>query len=77
LSREELKLAPVNLSQVIEEAQTLLESDLREREANLRVEHPLPAIIGHHGTLLQIVVNLLSNAAKFVAVGVKFKAVKQ
>ncbi len=71
LSREELKLAPVNLSQVIEEAQTLLESELREREANLRVEHPLPAVIGHRGTLLQIVVNLLSNAAKFVAVGVK------
>ncbi|KYC43288.1 hypothetical protein WA1_14455 [Scytonema hofmannii PCC 7110] len=71
LSREELKLAPVNLSQVIEEAQTLLGSELREREANLRVEHPLPTIIGHRGTLLQIIVNLLSNAAKFVAVGVK------
>lgn len=71
LSREEINLSPVNLLQVVEEAQTLLELDLLEREANLKVEQPLPAVIGHRGTLLQIVVNLLSNAAKFVAVGVK------
>ncbi|MUG97678.1 PAS domain-containing protein [Scytonema sp. UIC 10036] len=71
LSREEIKLVPVNLLQVVEDAKTLLTSELRKREANLKVEQPLPAVIGHHGTVLQIVVNLLSNAAKFVAVGVK------
>jgi PAS domain S-box-containing protein len=71
LRRDEIQLAPINLLQVVEDAKTLLESELREREANLTIEQPLPSVMGHRSTLLQIVVNLLSNAAKFVAVGVK------
>ncbi|GAB1540375.1 hypothetical protein NUACC21_30440 [Scytonema sp. NUACC21] len=71
LSREELKIVPLSLEQVVEEAQVQLEEELRDREAEVKIEKPLPPIMAHRGILLQIVVNLISNAAKFVADDVK------
>jgi len=47
-----------------------LESDLREKKAELTVQGALPAVLGHRATLGQVVGNLLSNAIKFVAPGV-------
>jgi signal transduction histidine kinase/CHASE3 domain sensor protein len=71
LSREEIKLVPVSLTQVIAEAQAQLESVLKERQAQIAVAEPLPRVMGHYATLVQAVVNLLSNAAKFTVVGSK------
>jgi signal transduction histidine kinase/CHASE3 domain sensor protein len=71
LSREEIKLVPVSLTQVIAEAQAQVESALKERQAQITVAEPLPRVMGHYATLVQAVVNLLSNAAKFTVVGSK------
>jgi signal transduction histidine kinase/CHASE3 domain sensor protein len=71
LSREEMKLSPVSLTQVIAEAQAQLKSELKERHADITVVEPLPKVMGHPSTLVQVVVNLLSNAAKFAPVGIQ------
>jgi signal transduction histidine kinase/CHASE3 domain sensor protein len=67
LSREELELVPVSLTQVVAEAQAQLESTLKEQKAEITVAEPLPKVMGHYSTLVQAVANLLSNAAKFTA----------
>ncbi len=71
LSNADLHLRSVHLSSIVAEAQAQLEEDLQERRAQLTVEEPLPQIVGHPATLVQVVANLLANAAKFVAPGVK------
>lgn len=71
LSRAELGLQQVNLTAVMMEVLTQLESELKERQAQVRVENPMPQVIGHYSTLVQIVANLLSNAIKFVSAGIK------
>ena len=67
LSREEMELVPVSLTHVLAEAQAQLESALKELQAEITVAEPLPRVMGHYTTLVQVVVNLLSNAAKFTA----------
>lgn len=71
LSREEIELLPVSLTQVIAEAQAQLQSALKERQAEITVAEPLPRVMGHYATLVQVVANLLSNAAKFTTMASK------
>jgi signal transduction histidine kinase len=71
LSRAEIELKPVSLKQVVEEVLSQLEAEIRESGAQLIVEQPLPTVMGHYATLLQVVANLLTNAVKFVAPGVQ------
>ncbi len=71
LSREQIKLSVVQLTQVMVEAQAQLGTELRDRQAQLTIAEPLPSVMGHRPTLVQIAVNLLSNATKFVAPGAK------
>src|SRR5713226_5760897 len=66
VSRAELKLGRVDLSRVLREATTQLQVEVRSRGARVRVEEPLPAVLGHEATLGQVVANLLSNGIKFV-----------
>ncbi|HEY9883732.1 MAG TPA: ATP-binding protein [Thermosynechococcaceae cyanobacterium] len=65
LSREEIELVPVSLTHVLADAQVQLEPTLKERHAEITVAEPLPRVMGHYSTLVQVVANLLSNAAKF------------
>jgi len=71
LSREEMALQPVSLEQTVAETMAHLEGDLRARQAQVRVEPPLPEVQAHHTTLLQVVANLVSNAIRFTAPDVK------
>ncbi len=71
LSREKIKLAPVQLTQVMADAQEQLATDLRDRQAHIAIAENLPRVIGHYPILVQIIVNLLSNAIKFVAPGIQ------
>ncbi|WP_333479410.1 PAS domain S-box protein [Allocoleopsis sp.] len=71
LSREQIKLSGVQLAQVMVEAQAQLGTELSNRQGQLTIAEPLPSVMGHRPTLVQIVVNLLSNANKFVAPGVQ------
>ncbi|OLC68655.1 MAG: hypothetical protein AUH78_25545 [Gemmatimonadetes bacterium 13_1_40CM_4_69_8] len=67
VTRAELNLGRVDLSRVLREATTQLQAELRSRGARVRVDEPLPAVLGHEATLAQVVANLLSNGIKFVA----------
>jgi signal transduction histidine kinase len=71
IGRQEITLRPIALDAAIRSTLTLLESEVRARDAVIRVAEPLPTVIAD-GTLLQLVfLNLLSNAAKFVAPGTR------
>lgn len=71
LSRSALKPSAVSLDGVLGEVMHQLSSDIQKRDAQIRVERPLPEVMGDHATLVQVLSNLLSNAIKFVKPGVK------
>jgi PAS domain S-box-containing protein len=70
LSRQEIRLEPVEWEHVVSSALAQLDRDIREKGAQVVVERPLPRVQGHTLTLIQALANLLSNAIKFVARGV-------
>jgi signal transduction histidine kinase len=67
LSREDVRVRPIDTQHVVEEARELFQVELDERRALLEVAGPLSSVVGHHSTLVQAVANLISNASKFVA----------
>jgi signal transduction histidine kinase len=56
--------------EVVDEAVAQLATEIECTGARVIVEQPLPDVLGHHGTLVQAVMNLLTNAMKFVAPGI-------
>lgn len=71
LAREDVAVRPLDTRLVVREAQDMLQGELDERKAVLEIAEPLLPVLGHHSTLVQAIANLLSNAAKFVAAGVR------
>jgi signal transduction histidine kinase len=71
LAREDVALRVLDLQQVLAEARALLQVELDERRAMLEIVQPILPVVGHHSSLVQAVANLLSNAAKFVAPGIR------
>lgn len=70
LSRERIELSPVQLDSAIKQALDQIQDDVRRTGAAIAVEKKLPTVIAHRQTLVQLIVNLISNAIKFVADGV-------
>ena len=70
LSRGEIRLKPVSLDSVLAEAIAQHETEIADTAAKIDLASPLPEVIGHHATLVQVISNLLSNALKFVPPGV-------
>ena len=68
LKRAELRLAAVPLGPLTRTVLADLEESLRVRQATVRVDDPLPMVLGHPATLSQVLTNLLGNAVKFVPV---------
>jgi signal transduction histidine kinase len=66
-----MQLQPVGLAWVVPEVLAQLDEEIRKKKAQVTVVEPLPAVIGHRGTLGQALVNLLGNAIKFVAPSVQ------
>jgi PAS domain S-box-containing protein len=69
LVREELRLEPIDLGELLKEVLSSMEADLAERGAAVAVRDPFPAVLAHRGALTQAVTNLIQNAAKFVLPG--------
>jgi PAS domain S-box-containing protein len=66
LSRTDLSLQVLELESVVAEAMAMVQADAKSRHAQIRVQSPLPAVIAHRVTLVQVIANLLTNAIKFV-----------
>ena len=73
LSRAQIQMQKVDLTDVVEEALKQLSKELQEQQAQVTVAKPLPPVMAHRSTLVQIVTNLLSNAMKFVQPGIQPK----
>jgi len=70
LSRQKIKLQPVNVEkQVLDIIQE--RAEFRTPKAEISIQSPLLPILGHEASLNQCLSNLLGNAVKFVAPGVK------
>jgi signal transduction histidine kinase len=71
MDQAQLKLEPVNLHTAMQEALSLLEDDIRAKQASVTVQEPMPDVVGHRATVVLILDNLVSKALKFVAPGVQ------
>ena len=70
LSRQEIMLQTVSLWQVVQDATQQLELASGGKEYILEIGHHFPKVVGHHAVLVQVVLNLLTNALKFIPKGV-------
>jgi signal transduction histidine kinase len=71
MARAQINIEPVALAEAWNAALTQCEAAIRDSEAVIEVQQPLPAVCGHLPTLTQVIANLLSNALKFVPDGEK------
>ena len=71
LGHVDLHLQGVDLGLIEHEAEVLIASELEHSAAQVLVSAPLGKVRGHSPTLVQVLANLLSNAAKFVPAGRK------
>ncbi|HIK17674.1 MAG TPA: response regulator [Leptolyngbyaceae cyanobacterium M33_DOE_097] len=67
LRQTDISLEPVSLSQVLENVLAQLEPDIQARQAQIYVEKPLPVVRANRFILIQVLINVLANAIKFVA----------
>ncbi|HTV62340.1 MAG TPA: PAS domain S-box protein [Verrucomicrobiae bacterium] len=69
-AHQDITLEPVNLSTLV---RGIIETypDLQAEKADVRVESELPMVVGSEALLTQCFANLLGNAVKFVAPGVR------
>ncbi len=71
LSREEVPLGATLLRRVVERTLREMSAEIDERRAEIAVGEALPVVRGHEPTLVQVLKNLVGNAMKFVAPGVR------
>lgn len=71
LSRIDMPLQPINLSLLMAQILARQEAELQQQKAIVQVEEPLAEVIGNRIILEQVLINLLTNAIKFVAPGVQ------
>jgi PAS domain S-box-containing protein len=67
ISQQKIELVPVALENVIQDALSACHQDIQKSHARIKSIPPWPAVMAHATTLRQVLVNLLSNALKFVA----------
>jgi PAS domain S-box-containing protein len=70
LSRQEILLEPLDVDRLVHEI-VRERPELQPSNAEILIESPLRGVRGHAASLTQCVTNLLDNAVKFVAPGVK------
>jgi signal transduction histidine kinase len=71
LGRSTLTFDPIDLQIIVERVLGQMDAEIRASQAFVEIKKPLPVILGHEPTLEQVLVNLLSNALKFVPPAVK------
>jgi PAS domain S-box-containing protein len=71
LGHTSLELAPIALRELVLEVIAQVESELQNRNGRVEIPETMPHVMAHATTLRQILINLVSNAVKFVAPGVQ------
>ncbi len=71
LARKVFDLVPVGLSQICSEVLLQLDTVIREENADVIIERPMPRVLAHSTTLFYVIQNLIMNALKFSKPGVK------
>jgi PAS domain S-box-containing protein len=69
LSRADLRCEAVPLKDAVRAAEAQVQADLRRTAAIVEVADDLRSVCAHRVTLVQMIANLLTNAAKFVPAG--------
>jgi PAS domain S-box-containing protein len=67
LSQQKLELVPVALDLAVEHAIVGCEAEIRASVARIESTPPWPVVMAHAATMQQVLVNLITNAIKFVA----------
>lgn len=75
VARAEIELAPVEVQHAWTTALTQTAAHIEQMHADIETIGPLPVVRAHEATLGQVLANLLSNALKFVASGVRPRVV--
>jgi signal transduction histidine kinase len=70
VAQHRVELTPINLSEVIATAVSLLESEINGKGARVEAPGPWPQVLAYEPTLIQVLINLIGNALKFTAPGV-------
>lgn len=70
LSFVQLELSPVRMDEVVKDAISQIDYDLRQKKARLQVKRSRYRVVGHQAMLAQVMSNLLANAVKFCAEGI-------
>lgn len=70
LGRSKLTFEPIHLEASIDRILLQLEQEVQSKQATVSVRKPLHVVHGHAQTLEQMLINLLTNALKFVRPGV-------
>ena len=68
-SAADLELEPIALEVVVSHAADQLRAEFTGSDLQLDILRPLPTVRGHSTLLAQVVINLLTNAVKFMAPG--------
>mgnify|MGYP000219585014 CR=1 FL=1 len=66
LNQQTIELGPVALASVVDDALTACAGEIRESRTRVVNLAPWPVVLAHAATLQQVLVNLISNAMKFV-----------
>lgn len=73
IGRTNLNIHMVGLENTVDEAVKQLQSVIDEKDAEIIIDGPLHNVKAHPATLRQVAVNLIANAVKFVAAGIRPK----
>lgn len=65
LTRTQINLQPTDLDTVVNQALKQLTAQIQEKQAQVHLVAPLPQVMAHRSTLVQVIANLISNAVKF------------
>lgn len=71
LTRTQINFNVTALDEVVEDAVKQLTAQVQEKQAQIQITAPLPDVMAHRPTLVQVITNLLSNAIKFVEVNIQ------
>jgi len=67
LSQQTIELVPVSLEIAVQQALFACDLEIQQSHAVVETIPPWPVVLAHQTTLRQVLVNLISNAVKFVA----------